>query len=265
MREVISLSDGEPSQDQTIKSSWDGNTAESKYDMSQPFPPKVAALDKREITKEISWREAWRGRLLRSAPSMQTKDAGCVIACSPLHDAICKYVQKRGAEADDVRVKKALELIKRLAINKVGLCGVVPFGSRACGTATENSDLDVCITGLVETKSGGGGFDKYQKREAIRLLRGVQKGLIQTQRAGVREVQKVTLIQHARVPILKCVLYNLPVDISVGSTNGVAAVPFIRALVSSFPPLKPLLLVFKCFLASRVSLVLCASSPEERC
>lgn len=60
-------------------------------------------------------------------------------------------------------------------------------------------------------------------------------------------------IKNAKVPIIKLqdkhTLIN--VDISFNRTNGVYCVKLVKHLLLTYPELKPLLLILKCFLKSR--------------
>eukprot|EP00958_Prasinococcus_capsulatus_P029696 scaffold7626_cov363-Prasinococcus_capsulatus_cf.AAC.1 len=231
--------------------------AHSMWTMIEPstksanYPPAIAKLQEKDAKTERGQLHSWYRRLNGALANRADDEAD---EYSPLHHAICRFIEEIESRPDDQREEQAIRLVERLAKLKWSQCGVSIFGSRACGIATKESDLDICITGLAETSLAGGGFSKQEKREVIKLLRVMQKSLIQAKRSGVRAVESVTVIAHARVPILKCKLYGLPVDVSFGATNGVAAVPFIRGLVSQFVALRPLLLLLKRFLAVRVRL-----------
>lgn len=62
------------------------------------------------------------------------------------------------------------------------------------------------------------------------------------------------VIGRARVPIIKCITLGgkHALDISLGTSNGAAAVTLLRAQIELCPPLRPLALVIRALLKVRV-------------
>ena len=125
------------------------------------------------------------------------------------------------------------------------------FGSQATGLALPNSDVDVVVLGehpaSSEQQQPGGGFGICARHRVCRALYQLSYHL---KRHGV--VHSTSVI-NAKVPICKCTLSRsgLECDLSLGARNGANAVEFISSLVHSLPPLRPLCLVLKAFLAQR--------------
>lgn len=109
------------------------------------------------------------------------------------------------------------------------------FGSYATDLYLPSSDIDVCVMGTPE----GGSPGEFEKlAEAIRNVTGFAR--------------RVSVIK-AKVNLVKIVARKTEVncDISIGVNNGPKYVPVIKKYVESYPALRPLLLVVKCFLRQR--------------
>ena len=66
-------------------------------------------------------------------------------------------------------------------------------------------------------------------------------------------LDEVRVFASAKVPILKFISRHgkFPVDVTVNSSNGVAAATIIKDFVQDIPAVKPLSLILKCFLRSK--------------
>mmetsp|Transcript_5910 Transcript_5910/g.11535 ORF Transcript_5910/g.11535 Transcript_5910/m.11535 type:complete len:821 (+) Transcript_5910:242-2704(+) len=127
----------------------------------------------------------------------------------------------------------------------------VIFGSQASGLALPGADLDVAIVGVgPNMSSASSGFSSSAKRRVKEMLHALVQELM---RRNV--VQGFAEIIEARIPIIKFSAHlgssSVPVDISVGTQNGIAAVEFLRANILTCAPLRPLVLYIKSVLRER--------------
>lgn len=109
------------------------------------------------------------------------------------------------------------------------------FGSYATDLYLPSSDIDICIMG---TPLGGELQEFEQLAEAIRNVTGFARR-VHVVKATVRLVKIIS-----RKTSMNC-------DISIGVPNGPKYVPVIKEYAQSYPALRPLLLVIKCFLQQR--------------
>lgn len=127
----------------------------------------------------------------------------------------------------------------------------VIFGSQASGLALPGADLDVAIVGVGPSmSSASSGFSSSAKRRVKEMLHALVQELMKR-----NVVQGFAEIIEARIPIIKFSANlgssSVPVDISIGTQNGIAAVEFLRANILTCAPLRPLVLYIKSVLRER--------------
>ncbi|GLC45906.1 hypothetical protein PLESTF_000711000 [Pleodorina starrii] len=158
-------------------------------------------------------------------------------------------VEQLSPTAQEVRDKdQVLQIVRQVAQaafpDYPGVLRVEPFGSYMCGLGTKSSDIDVVLVGLMEPSPSLGFYGKAERPRVARLLDRLTPHL----RSRLR-VAKLIPVRHARVPILKITTNGgVSVDISIAGMSGPNAATFIRQQVSSFPALRPLVLVLKCYM-----------------
>ena len=120
------------------------------------------------------------------------------------------------------------------------------FGSGASGLALRGADIDLVVLGVgPECSTAGGGFNKTDRAELVGVLRRIERQLRRE-----RVVARAQGIYTAKVPIVKAHTTGddrtgFALDLTVGATNGLTAVDWIKARVAEFPELRPLVLVLK--------------------
>ena len=125
------------------------------------------------------------------------------------------------------------------------------FGSQAQGLALPGADLDITIQGVLRFQKARAntGYAPWQKAEIKALLEQLLGKLME---AGVVDERAEIIL--ARIPVLK---FNaiipaggekIPVDISMGTSNGISAMQFLRANIVKMAPLRPIVLFLKCLL-----------------
>eukprot|EP00178_Gracilaria_changii_P011163 TRINITY_DN319_c1_g1_i1.p1 TRINITY_DN319_c1_g1~~TRINITY_DN319_c1_g1_i1.p1 ORF type:complete len:955 (-),score=145.86 TRINITY_DN319_c1_g1_i1:646-3405(-) len=109
------------------------------------------------------------------------------------------------------------------------------FGSYATNVFLPSSDIDMCVT---NTPTDGEKAEFEQLAQAIRNVTGFAR--------------RVNIVD-AKVKLVKIIASegSINCDITIGVRNGPDYVPSIKKYLSSFPALRPLLLVLKCFLQQR--------------
>ncbi|OUS48376.1 hypothetical protein BE221DRAFT_189655 [Ostreococcus tauri] len=171
-----------------------------------------------------------------------------------LHDQVVDFVKKNQMSDHEVgRRKHVFDAIER-AIARQYLnhkdCSLHVFGSGATGLALAGADLDLVLLGVgpQSRKGGGGGFTRSEREEIVQHLRKMARYLRQ-----VNAVSRAEVIATAKVPIVKMKSASPPyiaVDLSLGTTNGLEAVYWIREQVETFAALKPLVFYLKRLLAT---------------
>lgn len=154
-----------------------------------------------------------------------------------LHNEILDFVKFiEPTKEDKERRKQVVRRIKDVVTsiypdNKVK---VMVFGSCATGLNLPNSDIDLLVYNT-------------EVREST-MINKLTSSLI---KAGI--CKSIEAIKNAKVPIIKLqdkeTLIN--VDISFNRTNGVYCVKLVKYLLLTYPELRPLLFILKCFLKSR--------------
>jgi len=109
------------------------------------------------------------------------------------------------------------------------------FGSTATALNLPTADIDIAIVNLTGLR-----VTTAMKQLAERLLER-------------QELSKVEVIQSAKVPVMKVQQRStgLMADIVMNKTDGMETAAFIREQIRIFPPLAPLVLFLKLFLAQR--------------
>ena len=91
-----------------------------------------------------------------------------------------------------------------------------------------------------EPCAGGGGFSRNDREELVRMLRKIEKALRRE-----KIVWKANVISTAKVPIIKMNAGRYAVDLTVGASNGLSAVQWIKDQVRDFAAMRPIILVLK--------------------
>ena len=158
-----------------------------------------------------------------------------------LHNEIltfCEYITPSKAEQRqrDMVLQETSQIIKALWPQ----CRVVVFGSTKTQILTPWSDLDIAV------------LDAPQKpNETIPdMLDALQAAIL-----AKKNVTYCEVISQARVPIIKFDHKSSPasisVDICLNNDSGVHTGGFLKQMVRAYPPLRPLTMLLKVFLAQR--------------
>lgn len=102
------------------------------------------------------------------------------------------------------------------------------FGSEVTGLCLPSSDVDVVVHGATGSK-----------------LRAVAGELTN------RGATAVEVVDSARIPIVKCRLDGVAIDVSFDTDSGLRTARVVNDFLAAMPALRPLTLVVKCFLQQR--------------
>ncbi|GFH18158.1 poly(A) polymerase, partial [Haematococcus lacustris] len=91
---------------------------------------------------------------------------------------------------------------------------------------------------------------RYAPEDQVRVARKLRVLSKALQQCKALAKPKITLIPRARIPIIKMRAHSVNVDISISNDTGVKVAEFLTQQVQAYPPLKPLVLVLKTYLAS---------------
>ena len=164
-----------------------------------------------------------------------------------LHDQILTFAELNGSDRDDgIRRELCRKTVQACVQRVFPSASLEVFGSGASGLALREADIDLVILGVGPTAAtAGGGFNKHDRQELVSILRKIEKQLRKD-----RVVVRALGVYTAKVPIVKAHTtgndnsgFNL--DLTVGATNGLKAVRWIKQQVVEFPELRPLVLVVK--------------------
>lgn len=164
-----------------------------------------------------------------------------------LHLEIEEFAKCSAPSSRDLRaVEAAVESVRREAAALWPESRTYLFGSQASGLSLPSSDLDIVILNAsTSVLSAAHGFSSEAKLQVTARLKKLLKRL--------RTANVITaglVIGRARIPIIKASTKqgNYSLDISMGTTNGAAAVCLLRHQVQAVPPLRPLALVIRALL-----------------
>jgi len=129
-------------------------------------------------------------------------------------------------------------------------CSLHVFGSGATGLALAGADIDLVLLGVgpQSRKGGGGGFTRSERDDIVQHLRKIARFLRKD-----NAVSRAEIIATAKVPIVKmksAVPPYIAVDLSLGTSNGLDAVDWIREQVLQYSALRPLVFFIKRLLAT---------------
>jgi non-canonical poly(A) RNA polymerase PAPD5/7 len=154
---------------------------------------------------------------------------------------------------DERKVKHLVIDIVRGCVKKAFLSSsrrveVEAFGSFVNNLSTWNSDVDLVVTGVMEPDRYTGGFGRVERRVVAGHL---ERIAAQLRRHKKLDLAKLHIIKSAKIPIIKLrTKQHVTVDISLGDDSGPRAANYIVQQQRLFPPLRPLVVVLKCYLRS---------------
>ena len=164
-----------------------------------------------------------------------------------LHEQIVAFARRAGSDAADALRREATRGRVESCVRRVfPSARLACFGSGASGLALRGADIDLVVLGVgPECSTAGGGFNKSDRAELVSILRKIERALRRE-----RVVARAQGIYTAKVPIVKAHTTGddasgFALDLTVGATNGLKAVDWIKARVAEFPELRPLVLVLK--------------------
>lgn len=159
-----------------------------------------------------------------------------------LHSQVSSFASTAGP--DDSDLQNRLVIQKKVSEAIVALypeARLEIFGSGATGLALKCADIDLVVLGVgPEPSAGGGGFSRNDREDLVRMLRKIEKSLRRE-----KIVWKANVISTAKVPIIKMNAGRYAVDLTVGASNGLSAVQWIKDRVNEFVAMRPLILVLK--------------------
>lgn len=171
-------------------------------------------------------------------PPWATSPAATDHALHPLvrlHNEILAFVSLVSLRHDERSARdNAVHTLRLICQALWPECRVEIFGSQATKLAVFCSDIDVVVFGAQDDA----------KSKASKLCR-LASAL------STLGAQNVEAISTATVPIVKCTLDGISVDVSFDEASGPRMTSFTMKLLKDMPQLKPLTVVLKYFLAQR--------------
>ncbi len=155
-----------------------------------------------------------------------------------LHNEIltfCDYIRPTDQEIDSR--KRLVEELRVFITSIWPGCSVHVFGSQMTDILTPTSDLDIAVLDVT--------CDCEESTDLLHILA-----------AKFRDSGTVTYVEaivNAKIPIIKLdhAETKISVDICINNDSGLRTGELIREYVETYPPLKPLTIVLKTFLAQR--------------
>jgi non-canonical poly(A) RNA polymerase PAPD5/7 len=155
-----------------------------------------------------------------------------------LHNEILEFCEFVALSNEEMRIRKAiLAEITELITDEYPSAEVSVFGSQMTKILTPTSDVDIAVLNI-----------EPDKKDVISTLYGVADLFAKNKVASYLEV-----ISTAKVPIVKMdhASSGISVDICVNNSSGIDTGRFIRQHAEEFPPLRPMCIILKIFLAQR--------------
>ncbi|KAL3157918.1 hypothetical protein ABBQ32_012323 [Trebouxia sp. C0010 RCD-2024] len=145
----------------------------------------------------------------------------------------CRFLEPTPAEA--AMREAATQRVRQAIIDVFPTASVQVFGSYVTGLYLPTSDIDLVV---MDSRAADVKIALYavsRKLHELGMARGTQ------------------VVAKAKVPIIKFIEHesNVNFDISFDVPNGPIAAGFVRDLMDTLPPMKPLVLVLKIFLQQR--------------
>ncbi|CDF38677.1 unnamed protein product [Chondrus crispus] len=153
-----------------------------------------------------------------------------------LHFEILQFLQFVSPTAEEEQCRSEMAQSVETIIKQLWPESTVSlFGSYATGLYLPTSDIDICI---MDTPKKGELDEFEQLAAAIRNVTGFAR--------------RVHIIK-AKVPLVKIIARKsgMNCDICIGRNNGPKNVPVIKKYLETYPALRPLLMIVKCFLQQR--------------
>jgi non-canonical poly(A) RNA polymerase PAPD5/7 len=149
--------------------------------------------------------------------------------------SFCDFCSPSRHELNDRRA--AFEDVKACIADLFPAAKVEIFGSHMTGIITPSSDIDLVMLGVPQ-KDGAETEQLYALADLIK----------QKQIASYCEV-----ISSAKVPIVKLdhLRTKIPMDVCCNNSSGLETGAIMRRFARDFPPMRPLTMVLKVFLAQR--------------
>jgi non-canonical poly(A) RNA polymerase PAPD5/7 len=246
---------------------------------SSPPPQKKARREVRTTAENVISVEA--------SPAPQSEFNPVRRAASPLqklHDEILAFRDVVAPSSTERAAREdAFRTLERAAKSCWPRCEAKVFGSALTKLELPSSDVDVVVFGAPVDKGSGGVAKRLRTlasaledlgaiaprcvilRPFVRHRRGVRGGRVpvggeyagtpSTRRRRHRERARRSLevVESARIPLVKYVdaASGTAVDVSFDVESGLRTGKLVRSYMDAMPPLRPLVLVLKFFLAQR--------------
>ncbi|GKY96529.1 hypothetical protein MPSEU_000612500 [Mayamaea pseudoterrestris] len=172
-----------------------------------------------------------------------------------LHNEIVQFVHLMEPTAEEkVQRESLIERVRTLVVNAFnGTASVNVFGSQATGLFLPSSDIDLVVS-----------FSEQKDEKSVAEVNDDADNALPVQsplhiladairREWLSELSYLEVIEQTRVPLVKFThaSTNISVDICFSQENGVLAASLMTTMLQSLPPLRPLTICLKYFLASR--------------
>ena len=186
-----------------------------------------------------------------------------------LHNEIVSFVNLMSPTVDEMKLRdKVVERVTKLAQSTFGGedVKVLPFGSQVTGLCLPGSDIDFVIR-LPSRDPANTSNDNPLRRFADAVLNefGTRSELLESGThddedngekddcQGKEYLSYLEIIEQTRVPLVKFTIapYDIDVDVCFNQPHGPESAELMFRFMESMPPLRPMTIVLKYFLASR--------------
>lgn len=216
-----------------------GNHSVASYDSMMEISPSSSDDDKEDnLTTLPPW--------MANDPGA-ANNFGRIHPLIHLHNEIVSFCKLMEPTSDELKKRSTLvERLKTLIVDEAFPNeNVEPllFGSQATGLLLPTSDIDLVV--LMKEKDGDDGSTGYSAP-----LHRLEQVLMTEWHS---ELSSVEVIENTRVPLIKFThaATQIQVDISFDQANGPEAAKLMKTFLDALPPLRPLTITIKYFLAAR--------------
>ena len=150
-----------------------------------------------------------------------------------------------------MQLKSSVDAIARCIKETYPSAELATYGSQATGLQLPDSDVDLVLLNMnlphPKINAQGIRYNHTDKRRVVHALTKISASL-----QANTVVRSAVVIPGASIPIIKMEdLHGRGVDLTIGTRNGLDAVPAIEKLKAEYPPMRPLCLVMKAFLREK--------------
>lgn len=188
-------------------------------------------------------------------PWMDTMHTPATPRLVALHNEMVRFVKLMEPTREEIQLRETLIANVRKLVDSAfqNQATMEVFGSQATGLFLPSSDIDIVIFLAEEEHQESAAKKNANADNALPTQSPLHKLAQALRDTWLAELSYLEVIEHTRVPLVK--FTHAPTDVSVDicfqQETGTQAAALMKSYLQSLPPLRPLTICLKYFLASR--------------